>query len=288
MISVVICSVNQALAAQVKRNIDTTIGVPWELILIDNTVLKKGITAVYNMGAKKSKYDIICFVHEDVLFRTDKWGQLVAEYFSTDKQLGLVGVAGSKYKSKTPSGWSTGMVEFDCANILHIDKKGAEERIYSNPGSTDALNETITIDGVFMCARKECWERIKFNEEVLTGFHLYDIDFSFRMSFTYKVAVTYQVDMVHLTEGGDFGDNWLGHTINWHRSNANLLPRTSNGSVVNDPERAIARKWLHRLKNENISFANRILWIAETGVYKYPGMWPHIGVFLLFTIKNKS
>ena len=70
MISVVICSINKILAEQVSKNIHDTIGVPFELIVIDNNLLKKGIAHVYNLGAGRAKYDVICFVHEDVLFQT--------------------------------------------------------------------------------------------------------------------------------------------------------------------------------------------------------------------------
>ena len=94
MMSVVICSVNKNLALQVKRNIDQTIGVEWQLILLDNGVLKKSITEVYNLGAAQAKFDTLCFVHEDVLFRTKDWGRRIIDYFDHDKDLSLVGVAG--------------------------------------------------------------------------------------------------------------------------------------------------------------------------------------------------
>src|ERR1700750_840709 len=109
MISVVICSANKTLAEQIKQNISETIGVPWQLVLIDNTQLNKGICHVYNLGASQAQYDIICFVHEDVLFQTSSWGAAIASYFRDDAQLGLVGIAGGRYKSQTLSGWWTGI-----------------------------------------------------------------------------------------------------------------------------------------------------------------------------------
>ena len=139
MISVVICSVNKNLALQVKRNIDQTIGVEWQLILLDNEVLKKSITEVYNLGAAQAKFETICFVHEDVLFRTGEWGKRIIDYFNDDKDLSLVGVAGSMYKSRTFSGWSTGISSFDCSNVLHINKLGQEEKLYSNPLSSKKI-----------------------------------------------------------------------------------------------------------------------------------------------------
>ena len=63
MISVIICSINKNFAQQVQDNIAATIGVVWEPIIIDNTVSPKSITAVYNLGAAKAQYEILCFVH---------------------------------------------------------------------------------------------------------------------------------------------------------------------------------------------------------------------------------
>ena len=281
MISVVVCSVNRNLALQVKRNIDETIGVECEVILIDNTIEKKGITQVYNTGASQAKFDIICFVHEDVLFKTMNWGNKIIQYFQNDARLSLVGVAGSRYKSKTLSGWSTGIRRYDCSNVLHINASGKEEKLYANPFSSAALEYTVTLDGVFICARKKSWKKNPFSEE-LKGFHLYDIDFSFRNAQEAKVAVTYEIDLVHLTEGGNFGDHWLDNTIQWHRSLSQQLPKSADASDVKNfsqIERIINKKWLHRLRSEKISFANRVRWVKETKALYNPALWPHIVVF---------
>jgi hypothetical protein len=290
MISVVICSVSQALAAQVKRNIDTSIGVPWELILLDNSVLKKGITEVYNIGAARARFDILCFVHEDVLFTTQDWGKKILGYFSTDPALGAVGVAGAKYKSKTLSGWSTGITEFDCCNILHVDRAGNKHRIYSNPSSVDALDYSVTLDGVFICVKKDVWEKNRFDDEYLKGFHLYDIDFSFRVSLNHKVAVTFEIDITHLTEGGDFGNAWLNYTIGWHEIYGKSLPRyitNIRSDRISKIEKEIKRNWLERLKVEKISVKNRMRWIVVGSSYKNILLVPTIAKFLIFRLFKK-
>jgi hypothetical protein len=209
-------------------------------------------------------------------------------YFDRDPALGAIGVAGAKYKSRTLSGWSTGIAGLDCCNILHIGKNGQEQRIYSNPASVSGFDYTVTLDGVFICVRKEVWRQVKFDEEHLKGFHLYDIDFSFRISLTYKVAVTFEIDITHLTEGGDFGNAWLNYTILWHDLFNDRLPRCIG--QINKPaiERTITKKWLHRLKGENISLANRLKWLRVTNALSYPALWPHIGLFMLYLFKRRS
>ena len=118
------------LAAQVQQNITDTIGVPWEAIIIDNTISPKGITQVYNKAAAQAKFDILCFVHEDVLFTTQNWGETLINTFKADNRVGLIGVAGSKYKSKLPSGWFSGISAIDCCNIAHLDKDNNQQVMY--------------------------------------------------------------------------------------------------------------------------------------------------------------
>jgi hypothetical protein len=71
----------------VQSNIASTIGAQWEPIIIDNTINAMPITKVYNLGASKAKYDILCFVHEDVFFDTENWGLKVVESFRQDPAL---------------------------------------------------------------------------------------------------------------------------------------------------------------------------------------------------------
>lgn len=285
MISVVVCSVNADLALQVSRNIHETIGVPFEMIVIDNTANPRSITQVYNDGARRANFDILCFVHEDVLFKTQNWGQTVTTCFQTDKTLHLLGVAGGRYKSRTYSGWASGFKKFDCINVLHADKNGIEERFFSNPTGSD-LVDTVTLDGVFICATREAWLGNPFDERI-EGFHLYDIDFSFRNHLTGRVAVTFNIEIVHLTEGGNFGDEWVANTMKWHSLFRNRLPACVDSHVDSRIEIAITKKWLHRLRGEKISFSNRMKWLKHTRALNHLLLWPHVLVFLLYRLIKK-
>lgn len=289
MISVIICSVNKDFARQVKRNIEETIGVDWELILIDNLELKKGITHVYNLGASRARFGILCFVHEDVLFSTPDWGRTLVSIFNSDASIGLVGVAGGKYKSRTFSGWSTGDKQLDCCNILHLDPDGREHRIYVNPDPASRLHEVVVTDGVFMCVPRKVWEEIPHNETLITGFHLYDLDYSFAVSARYKVMVTFDIDITHLTTGGDYGNKWVNYTMDWHRHYRAALPKSvaAASPIPRRIESRIRQGWLHRLRTEKISFRNKIRWIFSSGAVTDLMNWPYIGLFFLFRLIKK-
>jgi hypothetical protein len=287
MISVVICSVNQELAQQVKSNIDKTIGVAWEAIVIDNRSPSRGITEVYNEGARRSRFSIICFVHEDVTFQTPQWGRTLQGYFEGDARLGMVGVAGSKYKSRTPSGWMTRVDTFDRCNIFHLNNRGQLERLLFGQSPPGGLEDVVVLDGVFLCARKEVITRIPFDQESLQGFHLYDIDISYRVSQQYRVAVSYGIDLVHYTEGGDFGNKWVEQTLRWHRKYEDQLPTGTGISRPGFSEYPIMRFWLTRLRSEKISLRRRLRWVKYSRAGGYVGLWPHIFIFVCFDLLRK-
>ena len=282
MISVIICSINKGLAQQVQKNIAATIGVVWEFIVIENTVSPKSLTEVYNVGASKAKYDVLLFVHEDVLFQTENWGKKLLDYFEKDNSLGLIGIAGSKYKSSVPSGWFSGIEALDCCNILHVDSNDQKLPMYFNPAPGSPTQDVVVLDGVLLCCKKNVWQQVKFDETLLKGFHLYDIDFSFRVAQKFKVSVSFEIDLIHLTEGGNFGDEWVNNTLLWHSEKQSSLPfYTKDLSVKKSKfESVFIRNWLIRLKQEDISFSNKITWLYKSNTWRYITAWPFVVLFL--------
>ena len=69
MISVIVCSIQPKWLADLKENIESNIGVEYQLIAVDNRLEKKGICQVYNEAANEAKFNIVCFIHEDVLIK---------------------------------------------------------------------------------------------------------------------------------------------------------------------------------------------------------------------------
>ena len=282
MISVIICSINNDLAQQVQKNITDTIGVVWEFIVIENMVSPKSLTEVYNVGASKAKYDVLLFVHEDVLFQTENWGKKLLDYFEKDNSLGLIGIAGSKYKSSVPSGWFSGIEALDCCNILHVDSNDQKLPMYFNPAPGTRTQDVVVLDGVLLCCKKNVWQQVKFDEILLKGFHLYDIDFSFRVAQKFKVIVSFEIDLIHLTEGGSFGDEWVKNTLLWYSKKQSSLPFYTKDLPTQKSkfESAFVRNWLIRLKQEDISFSNKIYWLYKSKTWRYITAWPFVVLFL--------
>lgn len=269
MISIIICSISPEFLGQVKENISDTIGLEYELLVWDNRQANIGLCEVYNRMAGQAKFEFICFLHEDIYFERTGWGIDLISLFNSRNELGVIGVAGSKYKSAAYSGWYTGIGDFDCADLVHIER-GKVRHIYLKPDidHNTHYEDVVCIDGVFICCRKEIWQKIRFNDNDLKGFHYYDLDFSLRASQICSVSVLYNLKLVHVTNGGDFGDKWVVTTFHFHKYFLNRLPVILTDIKVSEKaEFKIKKIWLDVLKSQHISFKNKLRWIFNENLY---------------------
>ena len=280
MISVLICSINPGLLEKVTENIRNTIGIPFEILSFDNRIAKKGICEVYNQLVLKSKFEYLCFIHEDVLLRTDNWGKIITEIFLSHPATGLVGIAGSKYKSAYFSGWYTGVKELDCASYIHEYSSKTEKVLLSPSGNK--LEEVVCIDGVFMCCTKSSWNKISFDDKLLKGFHFYDIDFSLRMALEYKVLVTFDIELVHITTGGDYSNNWVETAILYHQKKKDMFPFSKTSLIGKKIDKKVIITTMDHLKNYKIHFSNKVKWIIFQKLYLNPVFFYSILKFVLY------
>jgi hypothetical protein len=280
MISVIICSVKPHLLKQVTESIEHTIGVPFEILFLDNRISRKGICQVYNELALQAKFEYVLFLHEDVVFAKKGWGEAVCKLFEESKELGVIGIAGSNHFSPFFTGWYTGESEMDFFSVTHRTN-GKEYQLQSST-QTKEVNEVICIDGVFIMCRKNIWEQLKFNESLLKGFHFYDIDFSIRASKLCRIVVHLNIPLVHITLGGDYGDNWVKECILFHKE-FKFEPMPENvKNASTSTELKIANRWLDLLKYQKISFKNRARWIFCQRLYLYPSLYFGILKFMFY------
>jgi len=280
MFYILVCSINATFLENLKVNIHDTIGCEFEILVWDNLTEQKPITEVYNLLAAKAQYPFWCFIHEDIRFDTLQWADNLLKAFEDHPETGMIGIAGAKYKSKTASGWSTGVAELDFCNIRHQDIEGNVQHIYMNPNNT-VFEPVVNVDGVFIAIRRDVWKTAHFNDVNLRGFHLYDIDFSFHVVQHWKAAVLFNIDIMHFTQGGNYGDAWVEPTLQWHGLFSKLLPQSSGIDIPQkNLERIIGIFWLRRLSVERISLSNKLKWICAGKSWQHPGSWPFIALFL--------
>lgn len=252
-VSVVICSREPALIESLKVNIEATIGCEYEIIVVDNFSNKYSIFNAYNVGIEKSIGNILCFVHEDVLFHTCDWGKKLKNIFAQNLQIGIVGIAGSKIISDVPSGWWEQPSKALVKNILQHRPDGRVEHL-NNGFEDENEQEVAVIDGVFMCLRRD--SRIKFNEN-LKGFHNYDqsicLDY---LEKDYQIVVTNQILLEHLSNG-TIDSRWLNATCEFYRLYQKHLPKVIGDAGLGNKERVqqISRFIFHCKNTGNAKLA---------------------------------
>lgn len=261
MISIIIASINQLFLDDITTNIAQTIGAEFEVIGIANGDGKMGICEVYNKGLAQAKYDILCFMHEDLLMKTENWGHVVIDIFKKNPEFGLIGIAGGQYKSIAPSSWYC--YEQEAPELLnynliqrykYIDK--ATSREFANP-TEHKLVEVATVDGVWFCCTRAAAHSYFFDQELLKDFHGYDLDFSLGIGQNFKVGVTFDILIEHFSEG--YTDkNWLKEILKVHAKwSASLpiniagLPKAKMALLEKRGFRSIA----DRMKAEGFTFA---------------------------------
>ena len=268
MISIIIASVNPSYLSSIKQNIEDTIGTPYEIISVDNADANRGLCEIYNECANKARYEILCFMHEDLKILTPDWGLKVIDIMRNEN-IGLLGVAGATYKTLAPSGWGCPGIHklSNKVNIIQhykFDKQEARHDFFN--ADNDKLVRVACIDGVWMCTRKTIAQEMKFDENLLKYFHGYDIDFSLSVAAKYEVAVTYEVLMEHFSEG-NFSINWLDSALSVNAKHLKMLPMNYGG---------FSKK--QRITTEKLSFKLLLNMLSDQGY----GILGKMGVFWKF------
>ena len=236
MISIIVSSYQKKYFDNFCKNVEETIGVPYEIIDIWNPG-KMGICEAYNLGASKAKFPNLVFCHEDILFHTNNWGKIIVEQLNNDK-IGVIGVAGSNYVPKSPSGWFIHNSNYNKINIIQ-HRKGHEPKKENT--LQNHLENVFAVDGVFMAIDAKKYLKIKFNED-LKGFHAYDLDFSLRSAQKCQNYVTNNILIEHFSFGNP-DQSWFENTCKV-RENINYnYPQTIDDTI----ETETYNRYLHLL-----------------------------------------
>lgn len=247
MISLIICSRTSELSNELYQNIDETIGCEYELITIDNSNNKYSIFEAYNLGIGKSSGSFLCFIHEDIFFHTQNWGVILKTIFESNIKIGLIGVAGAKVKTKTPSAW------WDCdenERVLNIKQhsRNKEKEVHNYGFDLEKNVEVVIIDGVFMAMRRD--DRIAFSTK-LKGFHAYDLNLSFEIiKHGYFIVVTNEIGIEHFSSGV-INESWVKSSYNLHKLYKKQLPLFVKGTTISKNHEIINA---HRFINKSLHF----------------------------------
>lgn len=270
MFSIIVCSIHPDLASSLERNIASTIGVPFEFIAIDNRGSKKGICAVYNEGAQRAKYDYLCFAHEDILFHTSNWGNLIATKLA-EQDCGVIGFAGGISKFPLPYGWCS-IPKHICENIIQ-GYGGKRPAIKMQLNCKGDFSKVVTLDGLCHFVRRDVWERCRYDEVTFPLFHSYDTDFSTSVFINGYVNYVCNNVLVEHFSYGNFDHIWFesekAYLKKWGKHLPLFADKEISAKYKHDIKR-IETKMLRRLYKTGLITETEAFTMWKNFISKHP------------------
>jgi GT2 family glycosyltransferase len=191
MISIVICSVDTrklALATDMYQRLFS--GHAHEIVHISDA---RGLCEGNNRGLRRSRGEIVIFSHDDVEFRAPDFA---SRLFGHLEHCDIAGVAGTDRLCN--GDWGGSGPPHIYGQVIHSGTDPGYYRVLVYSVPTRRVDRIQAMDGVFLCCRREVAERIGFDEQMFTGFHGYDVDFTFRAHLAgYRLSVCNDLDAVH-------------------------------------------------------------------------------------------
>jgi GT2 family glycosyltransferase len=216
-ISFVISSYRKKLVEKCIQSIQNSIDCPAEFVVIENKGARKSIFQVYDEGAQKAKYPILCFLHEDVeILSNSYWLENVERLFSKS-DTGVVGVAGSKDLTESGVWWDSGNRLSGAA--MHVHEGQEYMTSFGGP-----YGRVVVVDGVIFLIKKKIYLKLGgYKDTELDGFHFYDVDLCMRAHWAGYRNYTTDLLVRHLSIG-EMPPAWEENRQKWLARYGHKLP----------------------------------------------------------------
>jgi GT2 family glycosyltransferase len=193
--SIIICSHQAHRATVAHAHFEKLFaGRAHEIIMIPDA---KSLCEGYNRGFQKSSGRLIIFSHDDIEFVDST---LPARLESHLNVFDVIGVAGTTLL--TNGAWISAGDPHAFALFAYPDTVEGRVLVKACGRGGVAISGIQALDGCFMAAKRAAVEAIGFDAENFDGFHLYDLDFSFRAYLQgLKVAVCRDLLPIHASTG---------------------------------------------------------------------------------------
>ncbi len=220
--SVVVCSVDAVKRRRICEQYERLFaGHRFEIVVIPDA---RSLCEGYNRGFARSSGELVVFSHDDIQIATGDLARRLLGHFADSDLVGVAGTTRLAGPAWSRAGWP------------HVHGcVGHRSRIagrpphylpyyldcYGPPGKTGGAQ---ALDGVFFAATREACEAVPFDERIFDGFHLYDVDFSYRAFLAgLRVAVVWDILIVH-DSSGDFGETWRHYADRFMAKHRGSIP----------------------------------------------------------------
>ena len=167
-----------------------------EILIYENDGVNS-LPEIYNIGLNDSKYDIVVFIHDDLILETKNITPKIIRLFDKNPDYGIIGIAGT---DNLLSGmwWQDRTSMYGIVGHEHEGKRHVNH--YSKGDYSENLKQVIVVDGLFIMVHKK---RIKhtFNQQ-FEGFHFYDLPICIENHLDgVKIGVTTKIKVTHKSIG---------------------------------------------------------------------------------------
>lgn len=216
-----ICSVDESRYKKVAQHYEEIFdGARFELIRIADA---KSLCEGYNRGLAQSQGESIIFSHDDVEFVeedvADKIRHALTEY-------DVVGVAGTDRLIHAK--WGQAGPPYLYGQVAHPTPYGFMVGMFG--AHKPLIGGMQALDGLFLGFRRSVIHELGWDEVTFDGFHLYDIDTTFRAYLAgYRLAVACDLGPIH-DSPGSYDASWEVYANRFHEKHAaSLAPSTYVG-----------------------------------------------------------
>jgi glycosyltransferase involved in cell wall biosynthesis len=285
MISIITCSVKPEICRRMIDSVSKTVGAEYETVIFDNRERKLGISEAYNKAADTAKGDYLCFVHEDIVVKTDDWGKELIKFAERADDCGVIGIAGGKSANRNFLGWWNvpGKLIKVYDGVNSGDRLDPETDLfyhYSNPNN-ELFSKAVCLDGVFLFVKRDVWENNKFDEKTFKGFHFYDADFSFSISQKYQNYVYFGMEIRHFS-AGDIEKTFCDNMYLFQKKWKNRLPYCLPGYKVSFRQELVIVNDVYSLYKRNV-FPGREIFKR---IYRINGLLFSMLFFVYFSMRS--
>lgn len=221
--SIIVCSVDQhrfdALSASLARAFGAC---PYEVIRIAGA---RSMCEGYNQGLRRSRGSRLIFCHDDIELLSDDFVARLQRHYT---RFDVFGVAGTT--RLIDGAWAIAGKPFIHGSIVQPRPNaaaGCELHLFSY--ERKAVSGAQALDGVLIAAGRSAVDRLGWDETHIPGFHLYDIDFSFRAHLAgLRVGIATDL-LIHHASLGSHDQAWKQAALDFYRRHGHHLPDCEPG-----------------------------------------------------------
>lgn len=242
MISIVVCSIDPGKFARLSAHFREIMAAePYEIVGIHDA---RSLCEGYNRGLDKSRGDIVIFCHDDVEIWTPDFAPRLKKHL---RAFDAIGVAGTNLA--VGGGWFDAGPPFVFGQVAHMNGPNFHIAIYGL--GRRVVPGIQAMDGLLLAFHRPVIERVRWDADTFTGFHVYDMDCTYRAHrMGYRLGVALDLPVFHASHG-KLDDAWRNAAELFMKKHAATLaavkPRLFRYAAIEVETRELAIEYMTRI-----------------------------------------